>query len=405
MLSWEKLPSKRVSNMALTDAKIRALRPPEKGKILKVLDDRGLYVFVYPSGRRVFYARCTPPSRKGQPKKEASAVRLGEYGVEIGLAEARRMAEEVRSRVKRGLPPREQDVPTFERVARQWLELRRAEITAAHADDIWRRLEKDVLPAIGAIPLPEITPPQLLDVLRPVSERAPETAKRLRQYLSAVFQHGIVCGLVNGDPAAHIGKALRAPQKKHLPAITGREEFSTLMRTIHGYWGAPITRLALLFAAATAVRPGNIRLAEWGEIDLEARTWAIPGKKMKSRRPHTVPLSPFACRVLEEAAGFRRGRYVFPGRPNRPMSENTLNAALKALGYDGRHCAHGFRSSFSSLANEEGAARPDVIERALAHSEKDEVRAAYNRAVYMQEKRELFDWWGGVLEEVLSDSI
>ena len=104
MLSWEKLPSKRVSNMALTDAKIRALRPPEKGKILKVLDDRGLYVFVYPSGRRVFYARCTPPSRKGQPKKEASAVRLGEYGVEIGLAEARRMAEEVRSRVKRGLP-------------------------------------------------------------------------------------------------------------------------------------------------------------------------------------------------------------------------------------------------------------------------------------------------------------
>lgn len=391
--------------MALTDAKIRALRPPEKGKILKVRDSLGLYIFVYHSGRRVFYARCTPPSRNGQPAKEASSIRLGEFNTEIGLAEARRMAEEVRSRVKRGLPPREQDVATFERIARQWLELRRTEISPRHAADILHRLEKDVFPAIGAVPLPDITPPQLLDVLRPVSERAPETAKRLRQYLSAIFQYGIVCGLVNGDPAAHIGKALRVPQKKHLPAITDRKEFSTLMRTIHGYWGAPITRLALLFAAATAVRPGNIRLAEWGEIDLLSRVWGIPGKKMKTRRPHTVPLSLFACRVLTEAARFRRGRYVFPGRPNRPMSENTLNAALKALGYDGRHCAHGFRSSFSSIANEEGAARPDVIERALAHSEKDEVRAAYCRVEYLQERRELFDWWGGVLEEVLSDSI
>ena len=177
------------------------------------------------------------------------------------------------------------------------------------------------------------------------------------------------------------------------------------MRTIAGYWGGQITRLALLFAAATAVRPGNVRLAEWEEIDLDARTWAIPGEKMKSRRPHTVPLSPFACRVLEEAARFRRGRYVFPGRANRPLSENTMNGALKALGYRGQHCAHGFRSTLSSIAKEEGAARPDVIERALAHSEKDEVRAAYNRADYLQEKRELFDWWGGVLEEALSDSI
>lgn len=391
--------------MPLTDAKIRALRP-EKGRngVQKILDARGLYLFLYPSGRKIFYLRLPATTKNGQKVKEGSAVRLGEYGV-LTLAEARSMAEEIRIRVARGLPPREQDVPTFERIARQWLELRRTEITPGHAADILHRLEKDVFPAIGAVPLPDITPPQLLDVLRPVSERAPETAKRLRQYLSAIFQYGIASGLVNGDPAAHIGKALRSHQKKHFPAITDPKQFAGLMRSIYGYWGAPVTRLALLFLAATAVRPGNVRSAEWEEIDLDAKTWTIPAEKMKARRPHVVPLSPFACRVLEEAAQLRRGRYVFPGRPNRPLSEGTLNLALKALGYDGLHCAHGFRSSFSTIANEMGAARPDTVEASLAHSEKDEVRAAYCRAEYMQERRSLFDWWGTVIETAIQRKI
>lgn len=384
------LPTKG-ENMALTDTRIRNLKAPQTG-VAKYADGRGLTLLVTHTGTRTFYLRTRIDGRERM-------FRVGGYG-EISLAEARRLAEEMRLRLRRGQPAKVEDVPTLADVAGDWLNLRRSEITPAHAADIGRRLEKDVFPRLGNLPLPDITAPMILETLRPVSDRAPETAKRLRQYLSAIFRHGAACGIVTADPAAFVGQALRRPVKKHFPAIVDPTAFAGLMQSLRDYYGAPDVRRALLFLVATAVRPGNVRSATWEEIDLQARTWTIPGPKMKNRRQHVVPLNSVACAVLAEIERERPGKegFLFPGRAGRPLSENTLNTALKSLGYAGKHTSHSFRSSLSSMANEAGIARPDVIEAALAHAEKDDVRAAYNRADYEKEKRLLFDWWGSILE-------
>ena len=356
--------------MALTDTKIRNLKAPQAG-VAKYADGHGLTLLVTHTGTKTFYLRTRVGGRE-------QMFRVGAYG-EISLAEARRLAEEMRQRLRRGQPAKAENVPSLAEVAKDWLTVRQSEITPAHAADIGRRLEKDVFPRLGNLPLPDITAPMILETLRPVSDRAPETAKRLRQYLSAIFRHGAACGIITADPAA----------------------FAGLMESIRGYWGAPDVRRALLFLVATAARPGNVRAATWEEIDLQNRTWTIPAAKMKSRRQHVVPLNSVACAVLAEIARERpeKAGYLFPGRTGRPLSENTLNVALKSLGYAGLHTSHGFRSTLSSLANGAGIARPDVIEAALAHAEKDEVRAAYNRADYEKEKRLLFDWWGSILEK------
>lgn len=377
--------------MALTDTKIRNLKAPQAG-VAKYADGHGLTLLVTHTGTKTFYLRTRVSGRE-------QMFRVGAYG-EISLAEARRLAEEMRQRLRRGQPAKAENVPSLAEVAKDWLTVRQSEITPTHAADIGRRLEKDVFPRLGNLPLPDITAPMILETLRPVSDRAPETAKRLRQYLSAIFRHGAACGIVTADPAAFVGQALRRPARKHFPAIVEPAAFAGLMESIRGYWGAPDVRRALLFLVATAARPGNVRAATWEEIDLQNRTWTIPAAKMKSRRQHVVPLNSVACAVLAEIEQERpaKGGFLFPGRTGRPLSENTLNAALKSLGYAGIHTSHGFRSTLSSLANEAGIARPDVIEAALAHAEKDEVRAAYNRADYEKEKRLLFDWWGEVLQ-------
>ena len=379
-------------NMALTDTKIRNLKAPQAG-VAKYADGHGLTLLVTHTGTKTFYLRTRVGGRE-------QMFRVGAYG-EISLAEARRLAEEMRQRLRRGQPAKAENVPSLAEVAKDWLTVRQSEITPAHAADIGRRLEKDVFPRLGNLPLPDITAPMILETLRPVSDRAPETAKRLRQYLSAIFRHGAACGIITADPAAFVGQALRRPARKHFPAIVEPAAFAGLMESIRGYWGAPDVRRALLFLVATAARPGNVRAATWEEIDLQNRTWTIPAAKMKSRRQHVVPLNSVACAVLAEIERERpeKAGFLFPGRTGRPLSENTLNAALKSLGYAGRHTSHGFRSTLSSLANEAGIARPDVIEAALAHAEKDEVRAAYNRADYEKEKRLLFDWWGSILEK------
>ena len=190
------------------------------------------------------------------------------------------------------------DDASLAEVAKDWLTVRQSEITPTHAADIGRRLEKDVFPRLGNLPLPDITAPMILETLRPVSDRAPETAKRLRQYLSAIFRHGAACGIITADPAAFVGQALRRPARKHFPAIVEPAAFAGLMESIRGYWGAPDVRRALLFLVATAARPGNVRAATWEEIDLQNRTWTIPAAKMKSRRQHVVPLNSVACAVL-----------------------------------------------------------------------------------------------------------
>ena len=340
--------------MALTDTRIRNLKAPQTG-VAKYADGRGLTLLVTHTGTRTFYLRTRIDGRERM-------FRVGGYG-EISLAEARRLAEEMRQRLQRGQPARVEDVPTLADVAGDWLNLRRSEITPAHAADIGRRLEKDVFPRLGNLPLPDITAPMILETLRPVSDRAPETAKRLRQYLSAIFRHGAACGIVTADPAAFVGQALRRPVKKHFPAIVDPTAFAGLMQSLRDYYGAPDVRRALLFLVATAVRPGNVRSATWEEIDLQARTWTIPGPKMKNRRQHVVPLNSVACAVLAEIERERPGKegFLFPGRAGRPLSENTLNTALKSLGYAGKHTSHSFRSSLSSMANEAGIARPDVI--------------------------------------------
>ncbi len=391
--------------MPLTDSAVRNAKPTEKTR--KMFDGGGLYLEVTPRGGKWWRLKY----RFGGKEKRIS---LGTYP-DVSLKEARGGRTEARNHLKNGIDPSKYrqalktahadlEANSFESIAREWFARFSPTWSKSHAERILRRLEANVFPWMGARTCNDITPPELLTVLRRVENRgALETAHRIKQSCGAVFRYAIATGRAERDPSADLKGALPPTKKKSFSTITEPKEIGALLRALQGYKGHFVTSCALRLAPLTFVRPGELRHAEWSEIDSDQAEWRIPAEKMKMNAVHVVPLSKQALAVLKEIEPLTgRGNYVFPSiRSNaRPMSENTVNGALRRLGYTKEQMTgHGFRAMASTLLNEQGWNR-DTIERQLAHAERDNVRAAYNYAEYLPERREMMQAWADYLDSL-----
>ncbi len=291
---------------------------------------------------------------------------------------------------------------TLENIAREWHEQFISQWTEEYAAIILRRLEANIFPLLGSLQITQVEPIQLLSVLRRIEGRGTvETAHRVKQTCSQVFRYAIATGRATRNPASDLDGALKPVDSRHHPSVRGPKQVGELMRAIRGYSGSQTTLCALKLAPLLFVRPGELRHAEWADIDLRAEEWRIPAERMKMRSPHIVPLSVQSQAVLAELRPLTGGgKFLFPGALSgtRPMSENTINSALRRLGYSSEDMTgHGFRSIASTLLNEQGWNR-DAIERQLAHSERDAVRAAYNYAEHLSERRKMMQHWADYLD-------
>lgn len=392
--------------MALTDTAIRLAKTD--GSDRKLADSKGLYLLVTASGSKLWRLKYRID---GKEKKLA----LGSYP-EVGLKEARARRDAARQSAQAGSDPsvikreariasRMAAATTFAGIADEYIAKLEAEGKAAVTVAKTRWLLTKLSPALGTRPIAEISPHELLAVLKKV-ERAGkrETARRLRSFSSRVFRYAVATARASVDPAQPLQGALVSPVAKHHAAITDAVAFGKLLRAIDAYSGQPVTKLALRFTAHVYQRPGEVRKAEWTEIDFDKAVWTIPAERMKQRQPHRVPLSQRALAILREAAELSGGgRYVFPklGSPLKPMCENAINGALRRMGYGPDDMtAHGFRSTASSLLNESGKWSADAIERALSHADSNQVRAAYHRGAHWPERVEMARWWSDKLNSL-----
>lgn len=390
--------------MALTDTAIRLAKAEARDR--KLADSKGLYLLVTSTGSKLWRLKYRI---NGKEKKLA----LGSYP-EVGLKDARARRDAARHSAQAGRDPsiarRESRIAnrisaatTFAGIADEYIGKLEAEGKAAVTIAKTRWLLTKLSPALGTRPIAEISPHELLAVLKKV-ERAGqrETARRLRSFSSRVFRYAVATARASVDPAQPLQGALVSPVAKHHAAITDPITFGKLLRSIEAYSGQPVTKLALRFTAHVYQRPGEVRKAEWSEIDFDKALWTIPAERMKQRQPHRVPLSEQALAILREAAELSGdGRYIFPklGSGLKPMSENAINGALRRMGYGSNEMsAHGFRSTASSLLNESGKWSADAIERALSHADGNQVRAAYHRGAHWSERVEMAQWWSDHLE-------
>jgi len=389
--------------MSLTDRAIRNAKP--RAKFYRVADEKGMYLEVTPKGSKYWRLKYR---FAGKEKRLA----LGVYP-DVSLAAARKRRDEAREQLAHGIDPAAHRkarkavtavgaANSFEVVAREWFAKYAPTWAPGHADKIIRRLEKDIFPWIGGRPIAEVTAPELLAVLRRIESRgAIETAHRAQQNCGQVFRYAIATGRAERDPSADLRGALTPVKEKHHASITDPKAIGELLRVIEGYQGSLVTKCALRLAPLVFVRPGELRKAEWSEFNLDDAEWRIRAQRMKMREQHIVPLSTQAVAILRELHALTgTGRYVFPGaRTNgRPMSENTVNAALRRLGYaKDEMTGHGFRSMASTILNELGWHR-DAIERQLAHAERNAMRAAYNFAQHLAERRKMMQAWADYLD-------
>jgi integrase len=383
--------------LMLTATRIRAAKPRQKP--YKIPDGRGLYLLVSPTGGRLWRLRYRYAGRE-------SMLGLGAYP-EVTLKAARDRADDTRKQLAEGTDPavakraeRSAQADTFKAIALEWLGKQRfAAATREKTDWTFNEL---LFPFIGGKSVRQLTPPDILGVLRRLEARGKhETAHRTRQRVSQVMRYAIATGRAESDPTRDLRGALTPVKQRSHPAITEPTRVGELLRAIDGYLGDPSTIAALKLAALVFVRPGELRAAEWRELNLEAAEWRIPCTRMKMGEQHIVPLSRQAVAILRELRPLTgHCRYLFPSlrTRERPISENTLGAALRRLGYTkDEMTAHGFRAMASTLLNERGFP-PDVIELQLAHAERNKVRAAYNRAQRIEERRRMMQAWADYLD-------
>lgn len=389
--------------MALTELAVKSARP--KDKPYKLFDERGLYLLVERSGGRLWRFKYSVAGRE-------KLISLGNYP-DVPLKRAREKRDEARRLVADGIDPsakrqaeKAAQVDTFEAIGREWMEMQRKRLTPRTFERNLRFLEEFLYPYLGRSPIATIRAPELLAVLKRIERRGfHETAHRVRAIAGCVFRYGIATGRAERDLSADLRGALAPVVTKNRAAITDPLRIGDLLRAIDAYRGQPTTEAALKLAPLTFVRPGELRGAEWREFDLdkEEPEWRIPSSRMKMRDEHIVPLSRQAVAILREIEPLTGGgRYVFPSLRggHRPISENTVNVALRNMGYSGQEITgHGFRAMASTCLNERGVA-PDLIELQLAHAERDEVRAAYNRSKRMADRRKMMQEWADYLDEL-----
>jgi integrase len=389
--------------MPLTVTAVRAAKPQDK--TYRLTDEKGLRLDVSPSGGKYWRFKYRFLGKE-------KLLALGVFPA-VSLVDARDARDDARKLLAKGIDPGEQKkavkraalvaaANSFEAVALEWLDKNKVKWTARYTTVVENRIRGDLFPALGKRPIAQITAPELLPVLRKMEARGVrETTHRARQDCSHIFRYAIATGRAERDIAADVKGALKPIVTKHHPSITDPDGIGALMRAIEGYEGAIVTKSALMLAPLVFVRPGELRRAEWEEFDLDGAEWRIPAAKMKMRDPHIVPLSTQAVTILRALAPVTGPRgYLFPGVRGRGrcMSENTINAALRRLGYTSDEMTgHGFRSMASTMLNEQGYNR-DAIERQLAHSERNGVRAAYNYAEFLPERRLMMQAWATWLD-------
>jgi integrase len=389
--------------MSLSDAKVRNAKP--KNKPYKLADGEGLFLVIKPSGSKYWRLRYFIAGKE-------KLLALGVYP-EISLGDARDRRAQARKLLAAGKDPGEakkevkrvtalRSANAFETIAREWYEKRTHEWAPRSAKTMLSRLEQHILPKLGERPVTEITPPEVLEMARVVEARGNlETARRVMQICGQVFMYAIATGRAERNPVPDLRGALKTPVAKHYSFLVA-SDLPDYLKKLKTYDGSVQTRLALRLLLLTFVRTQELRGAQWAEIDWDKADWRIPAERMKMNELHIVPLSKQAIAVLRELQRHSANRpYLFPNEHNPAtfMSENTMLYALYRMGYHSRTTAHGFRSTASTILNEHGF-RADVIERQLAHCERDSVRAAYNHAQYLPERRKMMEWWADYLDEL-----
>lgn len=381
------------------------LRSKALEKDLTLHDGDGLFLIVKTSGKKLWRFRYQRPATK-----QRTMMGLGAFPA-LSLADARGLRADYLALLANGIDPQiqaevaeeQQQIALdsiFSTVAANWFQLKSKNVTPDYVKDIWRSLEKDVFPAIGEITVQQIKARTLVEALEPIKARgALETVRRLVQRINEIMIYAVNTGLIDANPASGIGMAFEKPKKQNMPTLRP-EELPTLMRSLVMSNLSVPTRCLIEWQLLTLVRPSEASGARWEEIDLDAKLWTIPAERMKAKREHIIPLSHQALDILEIMKPISAHReHVFPSRndPKQPMNSQTANAALKRIGYGGKLVAHGLRSIASTALNEAGF-NADVIEASLAHSDKNEVRRAYNRTTYLNKRIELMQWWGDYVE-------
>jgi len=390
--------------MPLSDVAIRKAKPTAKP--YKLTDSGGMYLLVNPTGSRLWRWKYRAAGKE-------KLLALGAYP-DVTLTAARAACADARSKLKQGIDVGAERkeakqtkavaaavaADTFEAVAREWMA--RQEVAAVTViKNEW--ILGHLFPTFGKRPIAKITARELLDVLREIEATGKvETANRVKVKAGQVFRYAVVEGKAATDITASLRGALKPPKGKHYAAVTDPVRVGELLRAIDGFAGQPVTLAALKLSPLVFVRPGELRHAEWAELDLDGAIWRIPGHKMKMKAPHLVPLSTQAVAILRELQPLTgSGHFVFPSirTASRPMSENTINGALRRLGYTGEEMTgHGFRSMAATRLNEMGW-NADAIERQLAHAESNKVRDAYTSAAqYLEERTRMMQAWADYLD-------
>jgi len=388
--------------MPLNEMKIRNAK--SRGKFYKLTDSGGLYLHVTEKGGKLWRFKYRFAGKY-------KLLALGSYP-EISLLDARQSRDEARRQLAKGIDPSAarraqkqatiQEIETFELIAKEWHKRFFSTWSVRYAETLMSRLELYIFPWIGKRPIAEIKAPELLAVLRRIESRGIlDTTQRVRIICGQVFRYAVVTGRAERDPTTDLKGALPQPQKTNRAAITEPKKVGKLLRAIDGYQGSFVVQCALKLAPLLFVRPGELRHAEWEEIDLENAEWNIPGSKMKMKEPHLVPLSKQAIEILTELKELTgAGRYVFPGRTSeRPMSDNAILAALRNMGYPKEEMSgHGFRAMARTILDEVLQVRPDFIEHQLAHAVRDPNGRAYNRTAHLNERRRMMQQWSDYLD-------
>ncbi len=395
--------------MALTATQVKNTKPGEKP--IKLTDGEGLYLEIRPTGTKLWRYRYRIDGKE-------NLYALGEFPA-LGLADARLLRAEARELVKKGIHPLRdrkatqvaqvaEDANTFESVGQEWIAHRKSRWSSGHLKQVERIMGADVFAVIGDRPIRSVTAADLLAILKKIERReAASVAYMVRRWCSAIFRYAVATLRADGDPAAALRGAIHLPKTTHHKPIA-REQVTDLLTALESYGGFRTTVIALRLMLLTAVRTVELRAARWAEFDLDAAQWRIPGERMKMSELHIVPLSRQAVALLRELHTHTGGGdYLFPNyrTPGTCMTATTLNRALERLGFAGKDgigfSAHGVRGTFSTLLNELGY-RPDVIERQLAHVDRNAVRAAYNQAQYLPERQVMMQQWADLCDDLVN---
>ncbi len=395
----------------LTDIQLRRIKPTDKPQ--KLSDGGGLFLLVTVQGGKLWRLAYWFTGKQ-------KTLSIGEYPI-VSLTDARAKREEAKRQLVNGIDPSAAKQAAksamqgaaancFEVIAREWHKTHMTSKSEKHAKKTLNALEKDVFAWLGKLPITKIEAPDILAVLRRIEQRgANDLAHNTKSIIGQVFRYAIATGRAVRNPVPDLQGALTPVTVKHHAAITDPGQIGALLRACESYTGHFATRCALHLSFLVMLRPGEVRKAEWSDIDLDRAEWRIPAAKMKMKDEHIIPLSRQAIAIFNEIKPLTgAGQYVFPSVRShaRPMSENTINGALRRLGYTGDEMtAHGFRGMASTRLNEAHLFHPDAIERQLAHGEQNSVRAAYNRAQYLPERVKMMQWWADYLDSLKAGGV